>query len=393
MKTIYPLLCTAALLGPGAPLSFATDPVAPATGKVLIVDERHTMEGDIERVADQYRIRHGGGETWLPANKALRLCADNEEALAYLRTQANLEDADEHLRLALWCRDRNLPAEALAEVRRAVELRPNDAATKALLTRLESDIHTAPAAKPGPAALSEPPAPPLAVDLTAQSMGQFITHVQPILMNSCASCHANSRTSSSFRLMHAADLGSRKATQQNLAAVLAQVNLAQPQASPFLSKALGVHGEMAQAPFKNREAAAFRTLDNWVTSTVAANPRLREVLPPSPAPTPAVPLGPVSFGESRPAQTTSIVEPPFRTVLAPTNPTPNSPLAGPSDGASPPQVAGPSASRPASQAEGPLPDAYDPDEFNRVYHPQPQAPVAPQPQTPVPVAPVQPGVR
>jgi hypothetical protein len=62
----------------------------------------------------------------------------------------------------------------------------------------------------------------------------------------------------------------RKTTQQNLAAVLAQLNSEQPTASPLLSKAVSVHGkvgEMTQSPLKNREVAAYRSLEEWVRLT------------------------------------------------------------------------------------------------------------------------------
>src|SRR5438067_639104 len=44
----------------------AADPV-PA-GRVIILDNERTLEGEIEREGDQYHIRRGGAETWLPAN-------------------------------------------------------------------------------------------------------------------------------------------------------------------------------------------------------------------------------------------------------------------------------------------------------------------------------------
>src|SRR5262245_51838324 len=106
MKTLNRLLLAAALLGPGALLSRAADPAPPPAGKVLVLHNESTLAGDIERIGDQYRVRHTLGETWLPADKALRLCADYAEALAFVRGRANLDDADERMRLAQWCRER-----------------------------------------------------------------------------------------------------------------------------------------------------------------------------------------------------------------------------------------------------------------------------------------------
>jgi hypothetical protein len=308
---------------------------------VLVLDNERTLEGDVERVGDQYRVRRSVGETWLAADRALRLCADNLEALAFLRGRANLEDADERLRLAQWCRSRGLADQALAEVRAAAQLRPEHAETRRLLAHLEQAAALRrPAAAPPPEAPE--PAPTLNLALSAEAASQFTTKVQPILMNSCAACHATGR-GGAFKLLRAYDSGSRKATQANLAAVLAEVNVGAPQTSPFLAKAASVHGEMAQAPFKNRQAAPYRALEDWVCRTVAANPQLRDALPQLP-PTPLPAPGAGGFGEERgAADARAPAYRPAETAL-PSQPTP---------GAAQPQ------------APPEPPDPYDPADFNR----------------------------
>src|SRR5262249_24876583 len=219
-------------------------------------------EGDVERVGDVYRVRRTLGETVVPGERVLRLCASLEEALAFLRTRANLNDPDERLRLASWCHQHGLRAEALAEVQEAVRLRPGHAETRRLLEHLKQ------AAKPpAPTTTSEtelPPSPALAVDLTEEALGQFASRVQPILMNTCASCHAAGK-GGAFRLTRAYDTTvlNRKTTEQNLAAVLTQIDFSQPQASRLLTKAVSDHARTGQAPLKGRQAAAYRPLEDW----------------------------------------------------------------------------------------------------------------------------------
>src|SRR5262249_55917330 len=124
----------------------------------------------------------------------------------------------------------------------------------------------------------EPDSPPSSpVDLSTESLALFATRVQPILMNACANCHATGR-GGSFKLTRTyQDLGpNRRATQQNLTAVLAQVNLNQPQMSPLLSKAVSQHGDMTQPPLKGRQAVAYHSLEEWVEKTLADNPHLRQ---------------------------------------------------------------------------------------------------------------------
>src|SRR5262245_22476564 len=276
--TIRLLLCAAAVAAPAWVVLRAAEPAAPpSTGKVLVLDNERTLEGDVERVGDQYRVRRpSGGETWLAADKVLRLCASLEDAHAYLQSRANLRDPDERLRLAEWCHLHGLRQAALDEVTAAVALRPEHGPSKRLLSRLQQAAASAPA--PAPAKESEPEPTPLPpVELSAEAMCLFSTKVQPILMNACASCHASGR-GGAFKLTRAYDDAGpgRRTVQQNAAAVLAQVNLERPQGSPLLTKAVTAHGSLAKAPLAGQQAAAYRTLEDWVRLTAGANPQLRE---------------------------------------------------------------------------------------------------------------------
>ena len=275
MNTFFPLiLCASVLQAADAPRPADR---GPAHGKVLVLENDQTLAGDIERAGDLYRVRRLIGETTVPADRVLRLCADMEEAYAFLRGRANLTDADERLRLAEWCRLNGLHDQALAEVKAAVDLRPDDPGSRRLLAYLQETG----AAKSAPAKDrpdgTEAEAPRIPVDLTEESLGQFATKVQPILMNACANCHGNSH-GGAFRLTRSYDSAvlNRKTLQQNLAAVLAEVNPDQPRSSPLLSKAVSVHGPLDQAPIKNRQSAAYRTLEDWVKATLADNPQLHD---------------------------------------------------------------------------------------------------------------------
>lgn len=330
-------------------------------GKVLILENERVLEGDVERVGNQYLIRRSIGETWVPAERVLTMCQSKIEAYQFLRTRTNLEDADEHLKLANWCHLNGLIAEARAEVAQAAKLRPNHRPTQRLLThlqqtRLTQDNSPLGGQAPPPEATTLP-----SVDLTEEALGQFATRVQPILMNTCAGCHANGK-GGTFKLVRTYDatLNNRKAVQQNLAAVLAQVNVSQPQASPLLTKAVSVHGDLTQSPLRNRQALAFRSLDEWVRRTIGNNPQLRETsaaaLPVS-TPMAALPTAPMA-----PAKT--VPTPPGKSDLAvDREPTPM------------PGVEKPVASPvPEEKAV----DPFDPGEFNKQSVPaKPATPVKP----------------
>jgi hypothetical protein len=334
MKTLIPLVLYAAVFtAPNAP---SPADMGPTRGKVLILENEQPLVGDIERVGDSYRVRRLIGETTVPADRVLRLCADMDEAFQFVRSRANLADADERLRLAEWCRLNGLHEQAVAEVKAAVQLRPDHVATRRLLSYLEESgpIKQTPAKESGDAANAR-----VSIDLTEEALGQFATKVQPILMNACANCHANGR-GGAFKLTHAynSTVLNRKTLQQNLAAVLGEVNLIQPQNSLLLSKAVSVHGSQEQAPIKNRQAAAYHALEEWVWITLANNPQLRdEAVQKAAAKAPAAS--------------------PFAEVKTPPG---DKPRVAADDGAKPSAPAAKEAPEPA--------DPYSPDDFNRQFH-------------------------
>jgi hypothetical protein len=258
-------------------LSAQEPDAARTTGRVLVLVNERTMQGDIQRDGDQYRVRRSVGETTIPADNVLCLCQTLEEAYAFLRSRANLNDADERLRLARWCQLHGLRSQALAEVTAAVDLRPSSKECKRLLQSLERATAAGTAESKDGAKPGKDTAAPAPVEISSESIGQFISKVQPILMNTCASCHVGDKAGT-FKLARATEGGtvSRRATQQNLAAVLARITLARPEASPFLVKAISVHGEATQPPIKNRQAAPYRALEDWVRATIADNPQLLE---------------------------------------------------------------------------------------------------------------------
>ncbi|MHB1423022.1 MAG: hypothetical protein ACYC3I_07485 [Gemmataceae bacterium] len=281
MKTfVSSLLLLAILAVSGAYFCRAADrPPSLSKGRVLIFKNEHTMEGDIELVGDRYHVRRQVGESWIPADRVLGLAASLPDAYVYLRGRMNLDDPDERLRLARWCRDNGLQQQALAELQAANDLRPDHAETRRLLYywKQAAATHVPPrgtATKGSPQ--SHPPEnDPAPLEVTTESLGLFASRVQPILMNTCARCHATGH-GGKFHLsqVYEDSVGSRRTLERNLAAVLAEVNVNQPETSRLLIKAVSDHAHAGQAPLRDRQTPAYRTLENWVKRTVADNPHL-----------------------------------------------------------------------------------------------------------------------
>ncbi len=269
----------------------ATDPAAtPSQGHILVLDNDRILEGDAERVGVYYRVRGAGGETLLPANKVRCLCANLDEAYRFLRKEANLNDGDEHLRLARFCMLHGLRAQAREEAAAALELRPDNPECRQLVSALKQTEE--PIAPPSPVAVepAENATPSAGIDTAAY--GQFVHRVQPVLMNACASCHATGR-GGSFKLARTfteGGLTNRRATQQNLTAVLGMLNRDHPLESPLLTRALIMHGAGEKPPLKGRTEPAYKSLEDWVQfalTAAAPHETPTPLTPPEPKPTPS----------------------------------------------------------------------------------------------------------
>lgn len=361
MKTFVPSLL---MLGLSVVLDVGTacagDRPAPLRkGKVLVLKNEYTIEGDIERVGDSYCVRKKLGEQWVPAERALALVASLPDAYIYLRGRINLDDPDERLRLAHWCLKTKLQEQALAELQAAANLRPDHAETRRLLRywQQEAATHVPTSSKetkePVPA---QPTADSPPIEVTTDSLGLFATRVQPILMNTCARCHATGR-GGNFRLTQVFEdtISNRRSLERNLASVLAEVNVYQPEASRLLIKAVSDHAHTGQAPLRDRQAAPYRTLESWVKRTVADNPHLRdrsEIRNPKPEP---------SIQPSAEPQTRGGEESQWGTeTKASSAARPSGVAVGDKGKASPP----------TNGAKVTPVDPYDPEPFNRKMHPE-----------------------
>jgi hypothetical protein len=345
MKKIIAILSCALALGAGLSAVRGTDPALAKAGRVLILDNEKTWTGDVERVGDQYRVKRLVGETWIQASRVLQVCATLEDAHRFMQSRANLDDPDERIRLAEWCRQHNLLTQASEEAKAAFALKPDDPKVKHLMNYLAQA--KAQADQPRPAPQPERATP--RVDLTAEALGQFAAKVQPILMNACVNCH-NSGRPNGFQLVRTSGgLNNRRSLEQNLAAVMAEINLNNPGSSRLLQKAVSIHAPgMTQGPLKNRQVPAYQTIDQWVRMMLDTNPHLREQTvasvnpPPAPVPiAPQQPAGTGAFGEDR---------------GTPAKPNETRPA-----------EAAPAAPKPSD-------DPADPSTFNREFHPERKQP-------------------
>jgi hypothetical protein len=279
MKTLSRwLLVPALVVGSGYALRAQEPGEDGPTGKILVLKTGHVMEGDIKQVGTQMCVRRGTSEVWIAANKTMRLSPDWLDAYAFMQTLIKEDVASDRIKLARWCHTNKLPAQALEQARIALALQPENADAKQLVTLLERALQEPPP-QPTAAKLTPTPTPKLepvaAVDVTAETLISFSSKVQPILMNTCASCHA-ADADRKFHLERVSAGGHKVATQRNLAAVLQYVDLDRPTISPLLVKAVTPHGRDLTAPIRDRSAKPFESMQQWIVETIKKNPHLKE---------------------------------------------------------------------------------------------------------------------
>src|SRR5713226_1715973 len=176
MKTYFRFLIVPAVFaGVGFFLHAQDGDQARIKGKILLLKTGHAMEGDIEKVGTQWCIRRGRSEVWIAEDKAIRLCADWDDAYAYAQTQIKLDDANDRVKLARWCHIHRLTEKALEQARAALELQPQNADAKQIVMLLERALKEPPAkpATPAPAAATRPVEPAPTVDVSFESQVAF----------------------------------------------------------------------------------------------------------------------------------------------------------------------------------------------------------------------------
>ncbi len=238
-----------ALADPNARLDLLRElgslPPAPQ-GVVVMIDGR-TFSGTIKEQPGGYRVEFSGTYMTVPFEYALVTATSLQDAYTKLRDNVPRHTAETHMKLAEWCRDQGLLDEALIEVGTAIKMEPLRSDARQLLRELQQHIpQTAsqPAAEARPAAMAADgftrPEDRSTLGLSRESMQVYIRHVQPLMLNKCGNrgCHSTTSTQS-FQLSPVGGLIHQKTrSEENLAAILAQISRTDPINSPLIRKPL-----------------------------------------------------------------------------------------------------------------------------------------------------------
>ncbi|TXT31635.1 MAG: hypothetical protein FD138_2156 [Planctomycetota bacterium] len=251
---------------------------APAE-RLLLLQNGKIVKGVIRKIATGYTVAVTGGQLVLPFDEVRLEGGDLEELYRQLRDTLPDHTAAAHIELARWCIANSLPDQARKELRQALKQEPDSTVAKNMLDRINDQLLTtkdvpAVAQRNGQFSMLGHAKPGIPLDtlggLPREAASEFVSKVQPLLVNRCATagCHGPG-SGNSFELVRA-KLGksSPKAySERNLAAVLERVDRERPPSSPLLAKLRGETKAFgARQSHGGLSIEQQRTLQVWIES-------------------------------------------------------------------------------------------------------------------------------
>jgi hypothetical protein len=242
---------------------------------VLLLRNGQVLSGLVTRAGDYYIVTiNEGSEIRERASEVEAFCGSLDEVYEFKQRRLFGGGASPHLELAEWCLRHGLHGRCAQQLIAAMRLEPDNQRLKDLERRLE--LATAPPPSPvEPKAAAPPTVSPEQIDKTLQtlppgSVEKFTAVVQPILLNRCGNnqCHGPA-AKSEFRLLRPADgqIASRRFTQRNLYATLAQLDLNDPEASPLVTLPQRQHGSALVPVFDKQTQNQLAELIAWAKLT------------------------------------------------------------------------------------------------------------------------------
>lgn len=286
---------------PTAPAS-PTPAAAPSPAEaptVLLLSNGRTINGSVVQDDGGYVVRHEIGEVRFKRREVEGAFPSLKAAFEHKLARTPERDPSERLKLARWCLDQSLNAEAKQVLEGLVRLDPDDREAKAMLYNLtvsldRAKLLDAEVARAGAEVeTGGGPDEPRALDLSGvrgRKVGgvpvifdlpsalairrsqEFARAVHGELQRRCIGCHNESTPDTAFRLLRARtrrDASNEVLLRHNLDAVVALVNPDDLSDSPILNLAFKPHGPKRNPLFTGPNDTAYRVLANWVMSLEA----------------------------------------------------------------------------------------------------------------------------
>lgn len=248
-----------------------------AKPEFLVLHNGRVVKGRLIPGPGGYDVVLPAGRLFVPAVQ-IRFAANSmDDAYQKMKDSVVERTPATHLELARWCLTNQLPTKARREILDALHLDPySQTASRMLedLVREQKRASVTVTRNDADGAAQDSDDDMLLTDrrslggLPAHLAQTFTRRIQPIVASKCgnAGCHGGNRTSfvvSPIRTRSTAHLA-----EQNLAAILKQIDLREPLKSPLLRAAEGAHGGSRTLLFSGRSGRTqMQLLRKWVYDT------------------------------------------------------------------------------------------------------------------------------
>lgn len=252
--------------------------LASSAAEVVVLRNGNVLEGEVDRLQGVVRVATESGEHYLNVRDVERITATLLDAYAAKRIEVREGSISDHLELAKWCMRQEIWPQAAAEIQDARKIDSDNRAIDYVERQLEVMSRAAMRAHE-PVAQAEPVVDDqqraaelaelekLAKSLPDGALQDFARHVQPILVNGCATngCHSMD-DARELRLNRDLIRGTanRESTLRNLQAVWNSIDHSTPQYSPLLLQPAVPHGGLPRPVFDGHRQIAREKLTEWV---------------------------------------------------------------------------------------------------------------------------------
>ena len=263
--------------------------------RMLLLHNGRVVKGIVRQSAAGYNVNVSGGQLVFPLDQVRLEGADLEDLYRQQRDSLPEQTAAAHIALARWCLTNGLPDFSRKELRNALKLEPDSTVAKNMLERINDQQL---ATKDVPAVTKQngqfsflgdakPGIPPEALgSLPREAASEYMSKVQPLLVNRCATagCHGPG-SGNSFELVRA-KLGKappKSYSERNLAAVLERIDRERPLSSSLLTKLRGETNAIgARQSHGGLSQEQIQSLRSWIESiskkpTPVAKPKVEVV--------------------------------------------------------------------------------------------------------------------
>ena len=248
---------------------------SPSTGGtragVLVLNNGQLVEGRLSQSAGGYVVDLPKGSFLVPFERVSVVADDRHDAYKKLKAAQPTPTPDFQVGLARWCIAWKLFKEARLELRDALVADPNHEEGRRMYAKLDQLLHperqTAASMlrKKKTADGFEPAAPESLAGLSPELVKQYVTRVQPLLLNRCgnAACHGPA-SGQDFHITHVRRSMNRQ-TMENLSNVLGFVDVSVPEKSRLLKALTGTHGRNGRRIFAGSVGEDnLETLKDWI---------------------------------------------------------------------------------------------------------------------------------